>query len=112
MIKWRVTEVEERRSVGQRGLRHTGQGHSEAKMHRPRKWKITFRPCEALCAPVSAFADRSGICVPLRQFFTALDACEGRLGEGSIYVLSTRKYERKAGSKSVQVKGVMLLWAA
>ena len=109
MIKWRVTEVEERRFAGQRGLRHTGQGFSEAKMHRERKWKNTFRPCEALCAPVLAFAGRSGIRVPLRQFFTALGACEGRLGENSIYAPSTRKYGRKAGSKSVQVKGVMLL---
>ena len=74
-------------------------------MHRERKWKNTFRPCEALCAPVLAFAGRSGIRVPLRQFFTALGACEGRLGENSIYAPSTRKYGRKAGSKSVQVKG-------
>ena len=108
-IKWRATELEERQPAGQRGLRHTEQGLSEAKIHRPRKWKSTFRPCEALCAPVSAFVNGSGIRVPLRRFFTALDACEGWLGEGSIYAPGTRKYGRKDGSKSVQVKGVMLL---
>ena len=106
MIKWHVTEVEERRSAGQRGLRHTGQGLSEAKMHRERKWKNTFRPCEALCAPVTAFADRSGIRVPLRQFFTALGACEGRLGEGSIYAPTHGNMEERLGRKVCRLKGL------
>ena len=55
--------------------------------------------------PCVGFCGQSGIRVPLRQFLEVLGAYEGRLGEGSIYELSTGKYGRKAGSKSVQVKG-------
>lgn len=70
------------------------------------------RPCETPCRPVSAFPGGSGIRVPPGRFRPGLARFDGKAQKELKRLAAAGFRAINAGSKCVQVKGVMLLWAA